>query len=129
MALKKIMLPIVAAFILGTFQPVFAQDCQVVTQDSQGVFMSAVSNLAALPVAALQGVIRFIGGGQAPCRSYDNSVNPQQAVYTVVTAPAQAPAMVGPAYVTYQIMPPVHPAPAPECAPNTYLYSPLPFRQ
>jgi hypothetical protein len=121
MARKTVVLPIAAALIMSTFQPVFAGDCQ-------GVFMSAVSNIAAFPISALQGFVRFLGAGQNPC-GCDYHGGPEQAAYKVITVPAQARAVTTPAYVTYQVMQPVRPAPVPAYAPNTYLYAPLPFHQ
>ena len=97
--------------------------------------MSAMYNIAAFPVAALEGLVRFIGAGQEPCgcttvgnpSGCSQTPVPQQATVNIVSMPAQAPVVTMPAYVTYKVMQPV--APASAYAPNTYLYAPLPFRQ
>lgn len=115
----------IAFFMLFISKPVMAQG-----QDCQGVFMTAVTSIAAFPLSAVQGLVRLVGAGKSAC-SCNTATQQQPCSYSMVTAPTPAaysrPTM--PAYVTYQIMPAVQQQSAPVYPPNTYLYAPLPFRQ
>ena len=124
MAKKNLIIPLAASIMLFSMQPAFADDI-----NCHGAFMSALSNIAALPLSALQSVQQFLlTPGQVSCSCNNAQANTST---SVMSAPAQTvmsvPAM--PAYVTYQVMQPVQPMPQRTVAPNTYFYTPLPFRQ